>query len=471
MSETAGAASGELAPGTLYDRAPCGLVTMDDDGRIVRANTTFANWIGGGADVVGSSLSAFLGPGDRIFYQTRLLPLLHLKGKITEVALSLRTADGVSVPVLLNGAVDRAGQQALTHLAVFDARERQGYERQLLAARRSAERSEARTRVLQNATAAFGDSETVDDVAHALAASTAEGLGASAAAVYLDDGEPRAAGGTVPPELAQLAGSLIGSASAAADVVNRSTADDPADPAVLAALRSARVESVLVVPLLRGGDRIGSLLCCFALEPELDDHTIELARALCRQAAQTLARLRLQAQLAAIALQDSLTGLANRVLLRTHMADSALRAQENGRPLALIFVDLDDFKAVNDELGHAAGDAVLRITAARLRTAVRTEDLVCRYGGDEFIVVCQDTGPEEAAVVAERIRVAVRQPLQGDGWRRTVTASVGVTVHVNGPAHRLDEAQLLHVADEAMYRAKDRGKDQVSVVAYEGRAS
>ncbi|MFP3380876.1 GGDEF domain-containing protein, partial [Bacillus sp. SIMBA_069] len=88
------------------------------------------------------------------------------------------------------------------------------------------------------------------------------------------------------------------------------------------------------------------------------------------------------------------------------------------------------------------------------------DDLVCRYGGDEFIIVCRNTDHDAAAAIAERIRVAIKQPLHDDGWQRAITASVGVTVHRPGGSRVLDGPELLRVADKAMYRSKDRGKDQ-----------
>ncbi|MDR6970187.1 diguanylate cyclase [Leifsonia shinshuensis] len=455
-----------VSPDELYDRAPCGLLTLTEAGRIVRVNATFSAWTGITPEqLTGTPLSDLLEPGARIFYETRFVPILHLEGEVREVALAFRTTRDAALPVLVNAAVDRGGATPLVHVAVFDASRRQDYERQLLTARRIAESSEARTRVLQNATTAFGESETVERLAQALAESAREALGAAAAAVFLDDHHPRVAGGTVPLDPDLLPGGVPPEALAADGILTWTVRDGQQHPDAASALRAARLDTILTVPLLQAGTPIGTLACYFSRPPELDDHATDLLRSLCRQAAQTVARLRLQAQLAAIALHDPLTGLANRVLLRTHIAASVTAAIERQEPLALIFVDLDDFKAVNDDLDHTAGDTVLKLIAARLSSAVRGDDLVCRYGGDEFIIVCRDTDHERAAAIAERIRVAIKQPLHDDGWTRTITASVGVTVHTPGHSRVLDGPELLRVADKAMYRSKDRGKDQVSVIA------
>jgi diguanylate cyclase (GGDEF)-like protein len=149
-------------------------------------------------------------------------------------------------------------------------------------------------------------------------------------------------------------------------------------------------------------------------------------------------------------------------VFRSRIAAAVEEADDRSQPLALLFVDLDDFKGVNDELGHTAGDELLRQVADRLTAAVRADDLVCRYGGDEFIVVCRDADERQAVEIAERIRDVVGRPVSGDGWERRVTASIGVTVREGaGP---LDGSQLLRLADRAMYRSKSGGKDQVTLI-------
>jgi diguanylate cyclase (GGDEF)-like protein len=174
----------------------------------------------------------------------------------------------------------------------------------------------------------------------------------------------------------------------------------------------------------------------------------------------------LQAELAALALYDPLTGLANRILLRTHFSNSVQTVGSDLESLALIFIDLDGFKSLNDEFGHSAGDAVLATVASRITGSVRSGDLVCRFGGDEFIVVCQRTTQVEALAVAERIRTEIKHPIHGDGWTTSLTASVGVTVHPAANSNTLTAADLLRTADQAMYRSKNRGKDQVSLITH-----
>lgn len=454
-----------LVAADLYDRVPCGLLTVAEDGQVLQVNATLASWLGmTGDELVEASIAELLEPAAQVFYHTRLLPAVLDHGEVREIAMSFRTTNEATLPVLVNARADSIDGAALVHLAVFDASQRQEFERQLLAARRSAEESQARTVALQNATTTFGDSESVEELAQALANSVQVALAAEGVAVFLKGHQTKHAGRTIPFDAALPPDGIPEEATQGTDVRMWSRGNSNSSPEVLTALTAAQIETMLVMPLLGRDAVVGHLGCYFAREPNLDEHTTELLRSLCRQAAQTISRLQLQTQLAAIALYDPLTGLANRALLRDHITRSVAAAQATHEPLALIFVDLDDFKSVNDELDHTAGDSVLKLIATRLRSSVRNDDLVCRYGGDEFIVVCQNTDEDAAATIAERIRVAIRQPLHTDGWQRTVTASVGVTVHAASLSHVLSGPDLLRVADRAMYRSKGRGKDQVSII-------
>ena len=171
-------------------------------------------------------------------------------------------------------------------------------------------------------------------------------------------------------------------------------------------------------------------------------------------------RKALEAQLIRRALHDTLTGLANSTLLRDRIALAIARSNRSPESSALLLVDLDDFKAVNDGLGHAAGDQVLTTVARRLVQAVRPGDTVARLGGDEFAVLLDgtvdSTSPE---VVAQRIQESLRQPMLVDGHELFAPASIGLATSTG-----VDEAeQLLRNADAAMYIAKGKGKSQVEV--------
>jgi diguanylate cyclase (GGDEF)-like protein/PAS domain S-box-containing protein len=161
-----------------------------------------------------------------------------------------------------------------------------------------------------------------------------------------------------------------------------------------------------------------------------------------------------------LAMHDPVTQLPNRRLLLDRLHPASARAKRTGRRLALLFVDLDDFKCVNDTLGHRAGDEVLRAAAERIANASRTEDTIVRFGGDEFVILCEDLErPDDAFRIADRITTAMASPFRTAGAAITIRASIGVAV--GGQHHSADE--LLHEADRLMYRDKS-GRRQARVV-------
>ena len=173
-------------------------------------------------------------------------------------------------------------------------------------------------------------------------------------------------------------------------------------------------------------------------------------------------------ELRAMATHDALTGLANRTELLEEVTRAVIASRRSPRATAVLMMDLDRFKAVNDALGHAAGDELLVAAAARLNEVVRGGDLVARLGGDEFVVVMRDLGdPAEAVRAAGRLVDAFRAPFTLDGRELFATASVGVAV-----ASATSEAgDLLREADTAMYAAKEAGRDRVSMFNEDLRTS
>ncbi len=171
------------------------------------------------------------------------------------------------------------------------------------------------------------------------------------------------------------------------------------------------------------------------------------------------ARRALEGRLAEQALHDPLTGLANRTLFEDRFAQHLLRRGRRGQ-MAVLFIDLDDFKSVNDTLGHLVGDQVLRVVALRLRESARDGDTVARLGGDEFAILVQDEEPESTARgIADRLLRAMDAPVVVAGREATVRVSVGIAVDP-GASTVLD---LLRDADLAMYSAKMQGKGRVEM--------
>ncbi|MBL6749330.1 MAG: EAL domain-containing protein, partial [Nevskia sp.] len=164
-----------------------------------------------------------------------------------------------------------------------------------------------------------------------------------------------------------------------------------------------------------------------------------------------------EAKLAHLAHHDVLTGLPNRLKMESALEASLERARRHGYKLAVLFIDLDHFKLVNDSMGHAAGDRLLREVGSRILRCIRGEDTVARLGGDEFTVVLESIGhPDDAAHVAEKIVEAVRQPITVDGRSLTSSASVGISIY---PDDGKTAEALTRNADAALYRAKDRGRN------------
>jgi diguanylate cyclase (GGDEF)-like protein/PAS domain S-box-containing protein len=353
--------------GRLAESAPCGLLTTTADGSLLLVNETLLRWTGRRRDeLVGRTFEELLTTAGRLFYQTRYVPVLRLSGEVREAALTLRRSDGSELPVLASSLLHAGAGGDVVTVALFDATGRRDYERELLAARREADRSERRVRVLQEASVSFDDCDTEGALAVALARAARTAAEAMSSAVFVLDGA-------------------------------------------------------------------------------------------------VLRRIRLQDRLRHSSLHDSLTALPNRAHLHERLTEALDAAAQTRRPLALLFVDLDGFKAINDRLGHAVGDDVLAQVAERLRRLVRRDDTVARFGGDEFAIVCVEADVAAAVRVADRVRDAMREPLRGVPEGYPLTASIGVALH-EPHAGTVSAEDLVVAADGAMYRSKSEGRDRNSVV-------
>ena len=168
-------------------------------------------------------------------------------------------------------------------------------------------------------------------------------------------------------------------------------------------------------------------------------------------------RKRAEQQIEYQAYHDALTGLANRRLFQEHLTLAIALAQRRTGLLAVLFLDLDHFKIINDSLGHTMGDALLRVAAARLKTHVREGDVIARVGGDEFTIVLQELKKkEDIPAIAQKVLRAIADPIDVEGHRLYATASIGIAVY---PDDGLDAETLLKNADNAMYRAKADGRN------------
>ena len=173
--------------------------------------------------------------------------------------------------------------------------------------------------------------------------------------------------------------------------------------------------------------------------------------------------------LESLALNDPLTGLANRRLLTDRMSMALVHARRNKSAMAVVYLDLDGFKQINDTLGHGAGDVLLKIVAGRLVATVREEDTVARLGGDEFIIVLWHvSGTDVAATVALKVIEALSQPYDIEGHTVSITTSAGVGVY---PVHGEDADTLMKSADLALFEAKRAGKNAFRISERTGLSS
>jgi len=225
------------------------------------------------------------------------------------------------------------------------------------------------------------------------------------------------------------------------------------------------VTSEVCVPLFDEDRVVGILNVESVGGVALTQSDLRLTSALGEQASIALSRARLYVQaeenkerLAYQAFHDSLTGLANRALLMDRLEHARARTRRRKDLLAVLFMDLDEFKVINDSLGHVVGDRLLVQVAERLSSCVRPQDTVARPGGDEFVALLEDLGGEDDAVrVAERILEELREPFTVDGNTLHTSVSVGIAFDSNSGK------DLLRAADTAMYRAKARGKGRFEV--------
>lgn len=193
-----------------------------------------------------------------------------------------------------------------------------------------------------------------------------------------------------------------------------------------------------------------------ALEHRVAERTRDLVQANQQLRIEMAQREKSQATIAHLAHHDALTGLGNRLLFHEQLGEALQHKQRHGGELAVLFVDLDGFKTINDTLGHGTGDAVLKHLAARLKNALREGDKIGRLGGDEFAIIqIGNEQPKDATALATRLIEVVQTPFSIDKHRLVIGASIGIAV---AGGDYQDSTQLLRAADLAMYRAKADGR-------------
>jgi diguanylate cyclase (GGDEF)-like protein len=365
---------------------------------------------------------------------TILAPIDDLHGTIARLRrgdLTARAA-GTAVPEL-----DEIGQALAGLAADLDAAGREATARELRLTS-LAQRFETVVRVGRE----IAGSLSVRYVSGTVTSAAADLLGAPAvlwvrgeAGVFQATHRSQDPHGTPPPDLAPP------------EVVLR--ADSEAHP--------ASTSSAMAYPLVLAGMVIAVLEVATV---EVDPDTEQVLSALLSTAAASLESAHLHSAARELADQDGLTHLPNRRRFEVDVDIEWERCRRYGRPLSLVMMDLDHFKRLNDEHGHLLGDQVLREVANALTGVLRTTDTGYRYGGEELVVLLRETGLEDAAVVAERLRAAVAAVVLANHPRVSVSTSAGVASRTAGMSHY---TELVAEADQALYAAKHLGRDRVSL--------
>ncbi len=228
--------------------------------------------------------------------------------------------------------------------------------------------------------------------------------------------------------------------------------------AIEALLYQLGVSSGLFVPLRSSRSKLGMVIVLFAEEAESTDEKVQLIEAFSAMAATAIHSEHMKEEMEALATTDGLTGLLNRRAFLSSLAGELKRAERRGQPLSVMIADVDHFKKVNDKYGHAAGDIVLTSLAMAIHEDVRTEDLVCRYGGEEFALALPDTPLDSALIVAERLRWHVSKTcvFYGD---ISIPLAISIGVYQVEPGTGIEQALLQ--ADRALYEAKRAGRNRV----------
>ncbi|WP_087014759.1 GGDEF domain-containing protein [Leucobacter sp. 7(1)] len=463
-----------LGNAELAECSPAALLAVDANGTILAHNPALTTWLqtpGPRPDLRGQNFVSLLTASARLLYETHIMPKLFATGHMWDAVLNVRDAQGQPRPVRCNAVLHTTDAGPVIHIAAFDASGRIAFERELVEAKRRADQAAERLTLLQEATSALAVARGIDDLGSTLVTAASRALNAAWTAVRIR--VPGSAGG---PESVRTWGELPPGFALAEELTSEripSVFRSPEDLAVASAAGPVRLagpetEALVMSPIVcdpeRGATVLGDVICGFRRPRTLDPHELETLHALCAQAERVLEHLHLQEQLRHRAMHDTLTNLPNRAMFAERLEQSIAHATRTQAPCAVLFLDLDGFKAINDGSGHGAGDAVLQTVARRLRESCRAEDTVSRLGGDEFVIAATGLDRAGARILAERVRAAVRAPLAGIASGAQLSCSVGVLWWDPAAGYSAPSvADVLSAADAAMYAAKRGGKDSVTL--------
>jgi diguanylate cyclase (GGDEF)-like protein/PAS domain S-box-containing protein len=442
----------------VFHDSPVGMVLADLDLQVLDANAAFAAFLGREVDdIVGSSVASYSAPGDML--HTRRNHEALLAGTTNHYSMEKRylRADGSLVwgEITVSLLRDDRGRPVAMYAQVQDISSRK---RTVETLDRRARYSEAAAELGRIALVAAD----VRELAERLAEVVAERLGADACAItevhgmelhslaVYGDAPGRAQGERWTMRARSLAG-LVFSTDGPLVVDDLAAGDVDASAQLLGSgMRSAVGVSV------EGRDGPAGMVAVFSRSPRAwtaeETSFLHVVANVMGSAIERASREELAVHRS---LHDPLTGLPNRQLFADRLALTLARARRGGPPPAVLIADLDQFKLINDSLGHHAGDELLKAVAPRLAAAVRDTDTVARFGGDEFVVLCDSAASEQQALeLAQRLAAVFDEPLEMPGGPVYVSASFGVAY----ASHDSDPDDLLRDADAALYRAKARGR-------------
>lgn len=398
-------------------------------------------------------------------YADRVAELLRALGELTRLH-PIATAPVAAGPIPA-GMEPSAEALLRSERAIVEIRDRLGAELRYEHDRAAALELVARQEPQDVVTDAILQIIVHQDPAASVVLFTREEAGLRLAASRGIPGELAAALQTAPPEADSPA--LAAAVSAGKVVLTASTAQLPNLDPFRHMLLTHGFRACAAWPAVCGDGRVLGILClCLPQEGPPPDHARTLLEGAARTAAIALESRRTYTELAYQAQHDTLTSLPNRLCFHDLTRQAVGSARRRGHRLALIRIDLDNFKHINDIFGHRGGDALLREVARRLRSAVRAADSVARMGGDEFAVLLHEVdGPDGAAQAARKLRSLVAVPVLYQGQEISATGSAGVSLF---PDHATDAESLLSRADAALDTARSRGRDCFHIFTPEASA-
>lgn len=440
---------------------PVGIFQTTPEGRLLAANSALAGLLGY-ADVR-QMLREFQRVQDvHVDADTRqrFVDAVEEAGSVTDFAAELRRADGQRFWGALSARAvrDRRGRTRYYEGTICD----------ITAQRHATQLEDDRKNILEM----IARCEPLGSILLRLTQSARNQRDQMAAALFLRHEGHWHCGASlgVPEEVLATCRSVTGESLASSDPVAEILEEHPRWASCRAAAKTAGLQSAWLTPVQSGNGELLGMLACFlpeGIESSAEEQVLLVSRACL--AAVAIEHHRLSHRLAHQAHHDPLTGLPNRTLCDDRLRLALAQAQRSGQQVALFFIDIDGFKHINDTLGHAQGDELLKNVAQRLSTMVRQGDTFARMGGDEFALITPALADRhQAARIAQRLLDLLKPPFNVCGQEIFVTASIGIGI---SPQDGPDAETLRQNSDAAMYRAKTQGRNCFECFAPEFSAS